>query len=128
MNHIPSPDTSDAGIERLIQAKGKTAPRVTPADIEANIPMTEAQKPALIPIQNIDHFIYLITNWHNNRVAALQHMLSLPAGTEMQVNDTDSVVMDGERLEGFKAGLSLALMELGDLPFVVELEEAPTAH
>ena len=37
MNHIPSPDTSDAGIERLIQAKGKVAARVTPADIEANI-------------------------------------------------------------------------------------------
>lgn len=37
MNHIPSPDTSDAGIERMIQAKGKTAPRVTPVDIEANI-------------------------------------------------------------------------------------------
>ena len=37
MNHIPSPDTSDAGIERLIQTKGKTAPRITPADIEANI-------------------------------------------------------------------------------------------
>lgn len=37
MNHIPSPDTSDAGVERLIQAKGKTAPRVTPADVEANI-------------------------------------------------------------------------------------------
>ena len=37
MNRITSPDTSDAGIERLIQAKGKTAPRVTPADIEANI-------------------------------------------------------------------------------------------
>ena len=32
MYHIPSPDTSDTGIERLIQAKGKTA-----ADIEANI-------------------------------------------------------------------------------------------
>lgn len=40
MNHIASPDTSDAGIERLIQAKGKTAPRVTPADIEANIART----------------------------------------------------------------------------------------
>ena len=37
MNHIQSPDTSDAGIERLIQTKGKTAARVTPADIEANI-------------------------------------------------------------------------------------------
>ncbi|EKD22500.1 MAG: putative gene 66 protein [uncultured bacterium] len=37
MNNTPSPDTIDAGIERLIQAKGKTAARVTPADIEANI-------------------------------------------------------------------------------------------
>lgn len=44
MNHIPSPDTSDAGIERLIQAKGKTAPRVTPADMEANIIDTEIVK------------------------------------------------------------------------------------
>jgi hypothetical protein len=37
MNHIQSPDNSDAGIEREILAKGLTAPRVTPADIEANI-------------------------------------------------------------------------------------------
>jgi N4 Gp49/Sf6 Gp66 family protein len=37
MNHIQSPDTGDRGIERDIQAKGLTAPRVTPADIEANI-------------------------------------------------------------------------------------------
>lgn len=37
MHNATSPDTSDAGIERLIQAKGKTAPRVTPAGIEANI-------------------------------------------------------------------------------------------
>lgn len=37
MHNIPSPDTSDNGIERMIQAKGKTAARVTPADIEANI-------------------------------------------------------------------------------------------
>ena len=37
MNHIASPDTSDAGIERLIQTKGKTSARVTPADMKANI-------------------------------------------------------------------------------------------
>ena len=30
-------DTTDSAIEREIQAKGLTAPRVTPADIEANI-------------------------------------------------------------------------------------------
>lgn len=32
-----SPSTSDQTIEQEIQAKGETAPRVTPADIEANI-------------------------------------------------------------------------------------------
>ena len=37
MNNITSPRTDDAGIEQEIQAKGLTAPRVTPADIEANI-------------------------------------------------------------------------------------------
>ena len=90
--------------------------------------MTEAQKPELIPIQNIDHFIHLIVGWHNNRVALLKHMMALPAGTEMQVDENKTVVMDGERLEGFKDGLGLALMELGDLPFVVETEEPTTAH
>lgn len=37
MFNIQSPRTDDAGVEQLIQAKGKTAPRITPADIEANI-------------------------------------------------------------------------------------------
>ena len=37
MNNISSPRTDDQGIEQMIQAKGKTAARVTPADIEANI-------------------------------------------------------------------------------------------
>ena len=37
MFNVQSPRTDDAGIENLIQAKGKNAPRVTPADIEANI-------------------------------------------------------------------------------------------
>lgn len=37
MFHIESPRTDDQAVEQMIQAKGKTAPRVTPADIEANI-------------------------------------------------------------------------------------------
>ncbi len=37
MNHINSPRTDDNAIEQEIQNKGLTAPRVTPADIEANI-------------------------------------------------------------------------------------------
>ena len=37
MHNIPSPQTGDQAIELEIQTKGLTAPRVTPADIEANI-------------------------------------------------------------------------------------------
>ncbi|PZX29462.1 N4 Gp49/Sf6 Gp66 family protein [Cupriavidus phytorum] len=37
MHNIQSPRTDDNAIEQEIQAKGKTAPRVTPAEIEANI-------------------------------------------------------------------------------------------
>ena len=37
MNHVNSPDTGDSAIERDIRAAGKTAPRVTPADLQANI-------------------------------------------------------------------------------------------
>ena len=37
MHNLTSPDLSDKGVEALIQARGKTAPRITPADIEGNI-------------------------------------------------------------------------------------------
>ena len=37
MHNVQSPNTTDAGIEQLIQAKGKTAARVTPKDIQDNI-------------------------------------------------------------------------------------------
>lgn len=37
MQRINSPRTDDGAIEQEIRAKGLTAPRVTPADIEANI-------------------------------------------------------------------------------------------
>lgn len=37
MERIESPQTTDGAIEREIVAKGKTAPRVTPADLQANI-------------------------------------------------------------------------------------------
>lgn len=38
MNHINSPATGDTAIEQEIKAKGaNVAPRITPADIEANI-------------------------------------------------------------------------------------------
>ena len=44
MNNVQSPRTDDEGVEKSLQAKGKTAPRITPADIAANIVDTEIVK------------------------------------------------------------------------------------
>ena len=44
MNNIESPRTDDSAIEQEIKAKGLTAPRVTPADIAANIKSVEYVK------------------------------------------------------------------------------------
>jgi hypothetical protein len=37
MNSVNSPRGDDSAIEQEIQSRGKTSPRVTPSDIEANI-------------------------------------------------------------------------------------------
>jgi hypothetical protein len=37
MHHVQSPRSCDASIEEEILAKGLTAPRITPTDVEANI-------------------------------------------------------------------------------------------
>ena len=44
MNHIQSPRTDDEGIEQQIQAKGLNAPRLSPADLDANIAHVEIVK------------------------------------------------------------------------------------
>lgn len=93
--------------------------------------MTEAanpKKPELVHVQNLDHFMFLISHWHGQKVKVLEHMLSVPAGTAMQLGEGPDVTMEGDMLEGFKAGLGLALMELGQLPFVVDATEEPTKH
>lgn len=62
MNHIASPRTDDAGIEQEIQAKGLTAPRVTPADIEANI-ASEHFFTALDASTQENHLAKYADNW-----------------------------------------------------------------
>ena len=41
MHNIPSPRTDDIGIDHELDAKGKTAPRVTRPELDANIVHTE---------------------------------------------------------------------------------------
>ena len=93
--------------------------------------MTEAietEKPELVYIQDMSTFIALVTRWHKHKVQILEYMLNVPAGTVMQANEGQEIVLEGALLDGFKAGLGLALMELGHLPFVTDSADAPTQH
>jgi hypothetical protein len=78
-------------------------------------------------VQDIDHFIALLFAWHKNRVKTLEHMLTVPEGTEVTFNDEGPQILTGDMLKGFVIGLSLGLMELGTLPFAAEMDTTPAS-
>ena len=75
-----------------------------------------------VEVDNIDHFVTILTGWHTNKVKLLQHMIDLPDGTEMESDGGVKLMLSGDVLAGFQAGIALALMELGTLPFAAEVE------
>lgn len=89
--------------------------------------MTESDPVETIEIPDLDQFVTVLAGWHEGKVKVLEHMLQLPEGTEMTVGDdaTSTLVLQGDALAGFKAGIEISLMELGILPFVYEREPEP---
>lgn len=87
--------------------------------------LTPPDQQATIEVDDLDHFVKLLTGWHGQKVKVLEHLLTLQGGIEMQVGDEPSFVLEGDTLKGMKAGIQLALMEMGKLPFEVEMEDAP---
>ena len=85
--------------------------------------MTEINDPQPIEIDDLDQFVKILTAWHASKVKILNHLTQIPEGTEM-VSGTSSVILQGDVLKGFVAGIEVALMELGKLPFTYELEES----
>ena len=78
----------------------------------------------LVPVEDLDTFVAILSAWHEQKVAVLEHMMHIPDGSEVQVNDGAVQVLSGEYLTGFMLGVSVALMELGTLPFLTELPSA----
>ena len=86
---------------------------------------TPETKTDMIGVTDLDTFVSLLAGWHGKKVETLRHMVDIPPGTEMTINDADgnrTIVLVGDYLAGFKAGLELALIEMGELPFLAEME------
>lgn len=87
---------------------------------------TPAAAPTVV-ITDLNQFVQMLVSWHSQKVKALEHMLQVPDGTEMIIDGGTPAILTGDMLVGFKAGLELALMELGILPFLYETEPEAVA-
>ena len=85
------------------------------------------QQSETVVVTNIDQFIQLLSGWHHTKVKTLEHFLSMPEGVEVTFNEEATQILSGDMHKGFLMGLSLALMELGTLPFGVEVDDSPAA-
>lgn len=81
------------------------------------------EAPDTVAIENLDQFVTILARWHAEKVATIKHLLAIPEGSAFEIG-TDTLVLTPDVLAGFKFGLEMALMQLGELPFVAEREEA----
>lgn len=86
----------------------------------------------LLAVNDLDHFITLLTDWHNRQVATVKHLNSAPQGIKILIGEGEEAkekTLEGEFLEGFQLGIGLALNYLGTLPFMAEyVDDDPTQH
>lgn len=68
-------------------------------------------------VTELSEFLPLFLDWHDRQVATLQHLLLVPTGTAVEIEDSETLVLEGDALRGFQLGLSMAMHYLGTLPF-----------
>lgn len=89
--------------------------------------MNRNTAPDTLEVEDLDQFVTILVNWHNEKVAILKHMLDVPEGTVMECDGQDAT-LSGDVLAALKAGIELALMELGTLPFAYETDPPEAAN
>lgn len=76
-------------------------------------------------ISNVHELVMALTAWHQQQVAILEHMLTIPEGTEMTLKEGDNPIpLAGDAHAAFRAGVMVSLSELGTLPFDFTVEPA----
>lgn len=81
--------------------------------------------PDLVAINDVNLFARLIGLWHSNHLKRAEHVLTLPEGVQMQLDDDPPIILSGDVHKAFLIGANLVLSEFGVLPFVAEMDETP---
>lgn len=87
--------------------------------------MSSPEVSEVIEIKSLDNFILVLMDWHETKVKELEHLLSIPEGIAVSVNEEPPLTLQGDLHKGFLIGLSVALIELGHLPFISSEEISP---
>lgn len=93
---------------------------------DSNVPSV-MEMAGTMPVDDLDSFVKILTQWHQGKVASLKHLLQVPPGATFEV-DGKSITLTGTSLEAFKLAVELCLMQVGTLPFVAEMEDDPEAN
>lgn len=83
---------------------------------------TTPDTPETITIESVPQMAFAVSNWFDNAHGQLHQALNVPDGQPMSVQLEDNgpmedVVLTGDMLKGFKAGLIVAASIFGQLPF-----------
>lgn len=84
-----------------------------------------SDQPNTLEVEDLDMFVKLLLQWHTAKVDTLEHMLRIPQGFEVSFNGEAPQILEGDLHAGFTIGLTVALIELGQLPFVARVEDEP---
>ena len=79
-------------------------------------------------IETLEQFMPLLKAWHTHQVATLQHMQTIPEGTDVAVEGDPPFTLTGDVMKAFQMGISISLAHLGTLPFNEYEDAAPTEH
>lgn len=90
--------------------------------------VTSIDNEEVVPVEDMDQFLQMITSWHSHQIKTIHHLHKVPEGIEVSIGDEDTFALEGDALKGFKVGIQLCLNYLGTLPFVAEYEDVPTSH
>lgn len=92
---------------------------------ENSLPATTEADKDMIDVIDMSTLVKLLARWHANTATRCEHLLELPDGQVVQIDNDPELVITGDVRKGFLLGVNMALMEFGTLPFSFELEDAP---
>lgn len=86
--------------------------------------MTDEDGNPIDPEEGIKELADVVIGWHQSRIEQIDEILGSANGDKglklRNEEDDSEIVIEGDKLAGFRAGLHVAKLILGKLPFTLE--------